>query len=222
MTNASTMTKGRSIGAFLVRRRHVAVASGRYSRFVGLMKLVLPMSAVSLAVLVIAWPYLTKGQAGLPIAFSSIEVDDDDSVFMTNARYFGSDANDQPFTVVADTVNRQIDDPDTVQFTLPRAEIQLEDGAWMALAADRGTLLQNVQTLTLEGAVSIFSDEGYHFRTERAQIDLRTSIAHGSDPVAGDGPLGTLSAEGFRLDRSTGTLRFEGGVRLLLQPGPGS
>ncbi len=216
------MTKGISIGAFLGRRRHVAVASGRYSRFVGLMKLVLPMSAASLAVLVIAWPYLTKGQAGLPIAFSSIKIDEDDSIFMTNARYFGSDANEQPFTVVADTVNRQIDDPDTVQFTLPRAEIQLEDGAWMALVADRGTLYQAEQTLTLEGAVSIFSDEGYQFHTESAQIDLRTSVAHGSDPVAGEGPLGFLKAEGFRLDRGDGTLRFEGGVRLILQPRPGN
>lgn len=216
------MTQSRSIGAFLGHRRQIVVASGRYSRFVGLMKVALPMSAAALAVLVIAWPYLTKGQAGLPIAFSSIKVEDSESVFMTNARYFGSDTNQQPFTVVAETVNRQIDDPDTVQFTLPRAEIQLESGSWMALAASRGTLYQSDQTLTLEGAVSIFSDEGYEFHTERAEIDLQTSIAHGSDPVEGEGPLGLLNAEGFRLDRDDGTLRFEGGVRLILQPKPGS
>lgn len=216
------MTKSLLIGAFLGRRRRMVGDSGRYSRFVGLMKLVLPMSAVSLAALVIAWPYLTKGQAGLPIAFSSIEVDDDDSVFMTNARYFGEDESQQPFTVVADTVTREIGDPDTVRFTLPKAEIQLEDGAWMALAAEHGTLYQSDQMLTLSGAVSIFSDQGYEFHTERAELNLQTSVAHGNDPVEGQGPLGLLNAEGFSLDREDGTLRFEGGVRLILLPKPGN
>jgi lipopolysaccharide export system protein LptC len=220
--NATNMMKGRPFGAFLDRRRHVGSASGRYSRFVGLMKLVLPMSAVTLVVLVIAWPYLTKGHAGLPISFSSIEVDDGESIYMTNARYFGSDANEQPFTVVAEKVNRQSDDPDIVQFTLPKAEIQLDDGRWIALAANRGTLYQDKQTLTLDGAVSIFSDEGYEFHTERAEIDLHTNTAYGRDPVEGEGPLGLLNAEGFRLDRDDGRLRFEGGVRLVLQPASGS
>ncbi len=216
------MSRSRSISAYLGRRRRVGVATGRYSRFVGLMKLVLPMSAVALAVLVIAWPYLTRGDSGLPIAFSSIKVDDAETVYMTNARYFGSDDKAQPFTVVAETVNREVGDPDTVHFTLPKAEIKLNDGAWMAFTAERGTLFQSEQELTFDGGVSIFSDTGYEFHTERAKIDLRTSVAHGSDPVEGRGPLGLLNAEGFHLDRDTGILRFEGGVRLVLTPKTGT
>ena len=86
------------------------------------------------------------------------------------------------------------------------------------VVAERGTLRRSEQTLTLDGGVSVYSDDGYEFRTERAEIDLRARTARGDAPVEGQGPLGVLSAGGFYLGD---TIRFEGRVRLVAYPKAG-
>ena len=46
--------------------------------------------------------------------------------------------------------------------------------------------------MELDGGVNIFSDEGYEFRTERAEIDIDANTAWGDQPIEGQGPLGIL------------------------------
>ena len=206
----------------VIRRRRLEVMSERYSRFVGLMKFVLPLGAAVLVALVVAWPYLEGRDPGVPLSFAEVEPTTADALFMANARYLGSDDRNQPFTVTADSVIQDDPQSDIVRFTSPKADIMLSDGSWLALTADSGTLRQSDETLLLDGAVSIFSDEGYEFRTERAEIDLRTSIARGNSAIEGQGPFGILNADTFRLDRDRGSIRFEGRVRLVLYPKSGS
>ncbi|MFQ5957944.1 MAG: LPS export ABC transporter periplasmic protein LptC [Alphaproteobacteria bacterium] len=215
------MSKRPLFGEQVIQRRRPDAVSERYSRFVGLMKVVLPMSAAALAALVVAWPYLEGRDSGMPLSFANVEATTAEALFMRNARYFGSDDRDQPFTVTADSVIQADDQSDTIRFTLPKADILLSDGAWLALTADRGTLRRSDQTLLLDGAVNIFSDEGYEFRTERAEIDLSTSVARGNVAIEGQGPFGILNADTFRLDRDNRSIRFEGQVRLVLYPKAG-
>ncbi len=176
------MTRRRSIGEQFARRRETVV-DGRYSRFVGLMKIALPMSAAALAVLVVAWPYLTGRDVGFNLSFTDIGTSAIEAVHMSNARLLGSDDEGQPFKVTAESVTQDAEDSDTVRFTSPKADILLENGAWLALTAARGTLHRAGQILVLDGAVELFFDEGYAFRTDRAEIDLRTRITHGDSPV---------------------------------------
>ncbi len=203
------------------RRRKVA-ASGHYSRFVGLMKWLLPLSAVALALLVVVWPYLGEQDRGLPLSFAAIKSSISDKLFMTNARFLGTDDRNQPYTVTADKVIQQTSDQDLVQFVNPKADIQLDDGSWVALTAKRGVLRQSAELLSLDGGVNIFSDAGFEFRTDRARVDLRTKIASGDAPVEGQGPLGVLNATGFTLDRGGRTIRFKGRVKLVVYPKSGT
>ena len=76
--------------------------------------------------------------------------------------------------------------------------------------------------MELDGGVNIFSDEGYEFRTERAEIDIDANTAWGDQPIEGHGPLGILNADTFRLDNATGLLLFEGSVRMIVYPNVGS
>jgi lipopolysaccharide export system protein LptC len=186
------------------------------------MKVLLPTGAAVLAVLVVAWPFLSNRDEGMPISFADIETAGTDMPLMSNARYFGTDERDRPFSVTADTVTQAADDEDTIHFTAPKADMLLENGAWVALTADRGTLHRVTNTLELDGAVNIYSDEGYEFRTERAEIDIEASIAWGDRPIEGQGPLGTLNANTFRMDNAAGRLLFEGSVRMIVYPNVGS
>ena len=206
-----------SIGGTIGRQR-VAAIGARYSNFVGLMKVLLPIGAAALTVLVVAWPFVTGHDEGVPISFADVEATGPDTPLMTNARYFGSDERDRPFSVTADTVTQSAEDEDTVHFIAPKADMLLESGAWVALTAERGTLHRGANTMELVGAVNIFSDEGYAFRTERAEIDIDANTAWGDRPIEGQGPLGHLNADTFRLDNAAGRLLFEGRVRMVVYP----
>ncbi len=150
------------------RRRRLAATGVRYSNFVGLMKVLLPTVAAVLIALVVAWPLLSGRDEGVPISFADVELSGPETPLMSNARYLGTDARNRPFTVTADAVTQAAEDEDTIHFTAPKADMLLDSGAWVALTADRGTLHRATNTMVLDGAVNIFSDEGYEFRTAHA------------------------------------------------------
>ena len=203
-------------------RRRLATTGARYSNFVGLMKVLLPTGAAVLTVLVVAWPLLSGRDEGMPISFANVESTGSETPLMSNARYIGTDERDRPFSITADTVTQATEDEDTVHFTAPKADMLLDSGAWVLLTADRGTLHRATNIMELDGAVNIFSDEGYEFRTERAEIDIDANTAWGDRPIEGQGPLGTLNANTFRMDNAAGRLLFEGSVRMIVYPNVGS
>ena len=215
-------TVRRTISERLVRAPRGVIVSERYSRFVGMMKLLLPLSAAVLVLTVVAWPYLAGRDNGIPLSFATVGLGLDENVFMTNARYMGADDKDQPYTLTAELATQDDSDPDIIQLTNPKADILLNEGTWLVLTADKGTLLRASEQLSLEGAVSIFSDIGYEFRTESAEIDLGKSLAYGDAPIEGQGPFGILNADSFRLDSKGHVIHFVGRVRMTLYPKSGS
>jgi len=215
------MNNQRSIGAQFAQRRRIVAISAHYSRFVGIMKFLLPATAAAIAAMVVAWPYLNGRDEEFRLSFADIGVDDNNDFYMNNARYFASDQRDQPYTVTADSVVQAVDNSDIVHFTAPKADIMLQDGVWLALTAERGTLVRSTQQLELRGLVNVFSDEGYEFRTERAIIDLDSKAARGDDPVEGQGPIGLINATGFRIEDQGRTLRFMSDVRMTIYPRSG-
>ena len=218
---AVTTTARRTISERLVRAPRGVIVSARYSRFVGMMKLLLPLGAAMLVLAVVAWPYLAGRDYGIPLSFATIGMGLDESVFVTNARYLGVDDKNQPYTLTAELAAQDDNDPDIIQLTNPKADILLNQGTWLVLTADSGTLLRASEQLSLKGAVSIFSDIGYEFRTESAEIDLAKSLAYGNVPIEGQGPFGILYANSFRLDSKGHVIYFEGQVRMTLYPNSG-
>ncbi len=216
------MTTRRSIGDYFAKRRRIVSISARYSRFVVLLKVALPIGAAALVVFVVAWPYLTGPEDGFHLSFSEVEVSAQKGVHMTNVRFFNSDGDNQPLTVTAEQVMQDNDDPDIVRFIMPAADIQLANGMWLALTARQGALHRTNRTLSLVGSVNLFSDEGYELRTEQVEFDLRTQSVAGNTPVEGQGPLGVFSADGFHLDRTGRSIHFEGRVHMVLYPKAGA
>ena len=218
MPTPKAMTARRTFSEHIARPSRIVSVSERYSRFVGLMKLMLPLGAAALVVIVVIWPYLNGREDGIPLSFASIGVGLDEKVFMTNARYMGSDDSDQPYTLTAELIAEEEGDDEAVRLTKLQADIMLNDGSWLALTADSGVLNRENEQLVLVGSVNFFSDSGYEFRTRRAEIDLGSKRVHGVDPIEGQGPFGTLYADSFRLEDQGRSLFFEGHVRVTFYP----
>ena len=190
--------------------------------FRSLMKLMLPLGAAALVIIVVVWPYLGGREDGIPLSFASIGLGLDEKVFMTNARYMGSDDNDQPYTLTAELIAEEegVDNP--IRLAKPQADIMMNNGSWLALTADSGVLNRDSEQLVLVGAVNFFSDSGYEFRTRRAEINLGSIRVHGEEPIEGQGPFGTLYADSFRLENQGKSLFFEGHVRVTYYPNSGA
>lgn len=194
---------------------------GRYSRFVNLMKVLLPAVALLLAVTVIAWPRLQNTAEDLfAVSFGDLGGRNVESQRLVNARYHGTDAENRPFMVTADLAEETAPGSRVVRLTHPKADMTLRDGAWLMMGADSGLYHQEGGALDLLGGVDLFHDQGYEMHTPSVTLDLRAGTAIGREPVTAQGPLGSLSAEGFVYDRSAGRVEFTGKARLLLRSLP--
>lgn len=200
-------------------RPPITRSSTRRSRFVGLMKLVLPLSAAILVAVVVVWSGASDRDSGFRLSFVSDRADGTPSPGMVNARYVGTDRNERPFTITANRAVQVADDPDAVNLETLQADITLDDGTWLALTASSGVYRRQARTLRLEGPVNVFSDDGFHFNAEDARIDLASGTIESDRPIRGQGPLGILNANAFRTVDAGRRLFFTGEVKLVIQPG---
>jgi lipopolysaccharide export system protein LptC len=207
--------------AGLDRRRPAAVPGAGYSRFVALMKFVLPAVAAGLLLLVIAWPRLQPGVERLRLGIPKVDVSDASDFRMLNAHYSGIDRQNRPFTITAETARQMSGKDDLVALEAPKGDMTLQSGSWLAVTADTGTYQSHAQKLDLFGHVDLFHDRGYEFRTDSAYVDMAAGTAEGDKPVEGQGVFGTITAQGFRLIDRGATIVFTGKSHLVLEPHPG-
>ena len=197
-----------------------------YSRFVSMMKFLLPAIAGVVVLLVVVWPHLATDDLKFRLGFAAIKLGISSEPSMVNPRYVGADKENQPYSVTADLARKlsgglSIKGAGTLELEMPKADLMMKDGTWIVLTAETGVFKRARQTLDLQGAVNLYHDSGYEFRTDLAEIDLSTGTAHGTAPIEGQGPFGHLQAEGFRLVNRGKTIYFTGKSKLTLYPGAG-
>ncbi|HTI88817.1 MAG TPA: LPS export ABC transporter periplasmic protein LptC [Alphaproteobacteria bacterium] len=196
------------------------VAAVKRRRYVVLLRIALPMAALLLAALVVAWPKLqTRERSSFNLQPVSADPKEVEQLRMVNPRFLGLDAKQQPYTITALTATQERPGADTILLDTPQADIQLETGAWVTVTAQNGRYSQKGQTLDLQGDINVFHDLGYEFHTESAHVDLATSTVSGEEHVTGHGPSGNIDSQGFMILDRGATVVFSGSARLLLTPG---
>ncbi len=193
--------------------------SGGYNLFVGIMKVLLPAAAAVFIMLLLAWPELTPGKDGLDLDLSELAIDQPEGVTMLNARFSGLDSRNQPFLVTADVASQAAESDSIIILELPRADITLKDGTWVALSARDGVYDRDQQTVDLVGQVSFFHDKGFELHTEAARFDLDKGTAMSRETVTGQGVFGQIEATGFDSFEQGDRIIFSGPSRLVLYPG---
>ena len=190
-----------------------------YSRFVLCMKFLLPTVALGLVALLFLWPQIHIDRNQFTLSFARLKMASGELPSMVNARFVGTDRRNQPFSVTADIAKSLSLNASNVELEMPKADLALRDGTWMVLTANSGLYDQKDKTLKLQGAVNLFHDSGYEFKTAAADIDFGAGTAAGTKPVEGQGPFGQLQAEGFRIAGEGKQLFFTGKAKLTILPG---
>lgn len=217
--NGETAEKPRSrLGRFApgAPRVHSAI----YSQLVGFLKFALPAVALGLATLVLIWPQLNPLDQRFRLTPVQVSMEDLENLRMVQPRYVGVDERSQPFTIIAEQATQQKGSSDDTGLVHPQGDIQLTQGAWLALTADRGVYKQTAKELDLEGGVQIFHDGGYEIMTEAAVLDLEKGFASGDSAVQGQGPNSTLEGKGFRIHERGQRVEVTGPARVVLYPMP--
>lgn len=199
----------------LARRQTV-----RYSRFVGWAKLLLPTAAGALIVALAAWPYLSPSFERLKPIFPKLDISQVRDLKMINPRYSGIDKEKRPFTVTADTARQpgagNSNGNDLVALDGPKADLVTKEGAWVVVTGDTGLYQPQAHFLDLFDHVTMFHRQGYVFKTTSARVNLEAGTAEGHEAITGDGPSGTVSAQGFRLLNKGDVVIFTGKSKLIL------
>jgi lipopolysaccharide export system protein LptC len=200
----------------IVRQRRRQVR--RYTRFVSVLKYLLPIVAAGLVLMLALWSQIRIDEGRFRIGMTEVATIEVDKLTMSNPRFEGIDDRDRPFTVTADEASQVKDDADIVELKRPQADMTMEDGTWLALSADTGRYLREAQQLSLEGSVSLFQDRGYELHTDRVSIDFNAGTAESSSRVFGQGPVGELSGSGLKLSEKGAVIQLLGESRILFYP----
>lgn len=198
--------------------RRLPLYRSGYSRFVLLAKYALPVVAGIVMMLVVVWPELKSKPEKFAIGLSDVKIETAGGQRVINARFTGVDSENRPFSITAESVVQTGSDDNGVELAQPKADVTLAGNSWVAIAAPRGIFRRDEEILDLSGGVDLFHDDGYEFRTASARLNFSTSAASGESPIRGQGPFGTIEAEGFRVAGTGDSIFFTGKSRLLVYP----
>ena len=196
--------------------RHRVRVSPRYSRFVGMMKLLLPLLALGLVVAVVIWPNELREATGFHLDYVSTDDGGAAELTMLRPRYLGTDARNRPYVVTAARATQDPKDQRIITLMQLQADMAMADGRWFTILADSGVFDQQRHQLRLNGSINLVSDQGYEFNAQVADIDLNSGRAVSDKPVAGQGPFGTLRADRLEVENFGRRLIFQGNVRMHL------
>jgi lipopolysaccharide export system protein LptC len=197
----------------LPRRR-----SGRRGRLIDVLRVLLPLLAVILVALVLAWPQIMRHSGGIDVPTVLGDADEAMTLRMDSPRYVGRTSGERPYEVTARAAALDPLQANIVRLDQPAADIALADDGAVRLTAANGTYDRDTDRLLLDGGIEVLTSSGYRFVTPSARIDLAKGQVRGWQPIEGTGPSGTLSADRFEIQDTGDVLRFDGRVRVTVPP----
>ena len=180
---------------------------------VRIVKYALPLGALALLSSIAVWPELTRTVEHGRVTWRQLTAITG-SGQMLHPRYHGLDGRGRPYTVSADTAER--DGPNRVNMAMPVGDVTLQNGTWLLLRAHKGVFLQHSNQLDLADAVTLFRQDGTVMTSQTATMDIRQGAATSDDYTHAEGPFGTLDAQGFTLVDKGSVIQFHGPAKLVL------
>lgn len=204
-------------GNDLLERRSAAfVRARRHTRFVQVLRVVLPVLIVVISAgIIMSSGILTSRENDVQIGNVGIE---NGALTMENARLTGVDDEDRSYVVNAESASQPLTQPDVVDLTGIDAQISGDESGWAAVVAGTGQYDRNEEVLRLEQDVRVRTGDRYDVILDSAFVDLRNGSVVSDDPVEVQMMTGTVRASGMKIENKGETLRFYDGVSLNFTP----
>lgn len=135
---------------------------------------------------------------------------------MLSPKFQGMNGRQEPYNLNAEYADRW--DDGTIYLHKVEADMTLASGVWVAAFADEGIYNAEEKTLFIPKKLNVFHDAGYEMRTEEVHVDMGAGAAYGNKHIVGQGPFGTLDADGFRVNSESSSIYFSPNVVVRLYP----
>jgi lipopolysaccharide export system protein LptC len=189
--------------------RQIPVATlSRYSRFVGSLKLLLPISAACILLVLVVIPNINGSNAEPKKATAPV--------------YTNRDAQNRPYTITADEARQQPNAPSVTDLANPKATIDLGNGTMIDVNAKAAQYDQSKGTLGIETGLTVRRSDGTTFTTDEAHVDVNGKNAEGNKPVLLQGNFGEVRGQGFKTMDGGKTIIFTGESSATLKMGKGN
>ena len=190
----------------------------RYSRFVNAMRLVLPLLAMALLTVFAAWPILQQREDAQQFNLQLQRIGPvDDDLKMVHPQYTGTNAFGRSYSVKADTAIPDSANPKEVTLSVLSAIIRDPSGRTVAVTAEEGIYYVERGLIVINGDVRVGASGGLKAKGTEAVLDLGAARLTSSYPFQAEGPWGTLEANSLEAEQNEGVMRFDRGVRVVIQ-----
>ncbi len=194
----------------------------KYSRFVRIMRLALPLAAVIIvAVLFIRVSMEEKNIE--PIKQNSPEIKEQHIAKneLLNPKFESMDKDNNPYEITAERAVQGEINKDLIMLDRPVGVISMNKGTNITMSSDTGAYRQDTGRFFLQGNVFLQHDDGYSLRSSEAHIDLKQNFAWTEKDVQGGGDDLSIVSKGVSANGKTGEIIFVGPAKLILKDGFG-
>ncbi len=197
----------------------------RYTRFIKVLKYVLPVVALGLFVSIFTFSKKDAIRDGL--IFTTAEMADlATGQKITKPHFAGVTSNGEAFTLSAKQALPDAPKPSRILLEFPSAQFNTSKGLAITSKATTGVLDIKGKSATLTGDVSLVISNGYTARSEEISIDFQTGNARSLGRIIAEGPTGSIEAGGLEARQNLDSvpeggqavLLFTGGVKLVYIP----
>ncbi len=188
--------------------------SKRHSAVVRSMRLLLPIAALAVIVVIMAWKSDNTPVTAIPREEISPQTVSQNELI--NPKFQSEDNSGQPYSITADKATQNAEDMNTLFLQKPIADMTLNSGDAVSLTATNGEYKQEQKGLSLDGDVTVHHNSGYEIQTEKMNIDVTGQIITSDTPVTGHGPQADISATGLNVNGNSKIVIFNGPAKLIL------
>jgi lipopolysaccharide export system protein LptC len=197
------------------RTRGTILQSQEYSRFVALMKRVLPIGASVIIVAVLVFAFLPRGSEKITMVYQRMGKLAND-LSMQQPRLSGTDQQGHPYVVTAGHAVQDPRHPHRVRLYDMEADITMDKNQWLNATAATGAFDMDSGALDLSGGIALFTDSGYELHTSHGHGNVNQGQFYGPNTVTGQGPLGTFRADNMRIDNTAKKIFLNGNVQMTM------
>ncbi len=137
-------------------------------------------------------------------------------ITMEAPRISGYTPDNRAYELSASAAAQDLTKPDLVELKELQARIDMQDKTRIELSATGGVYDSKSEKLVLKQNILLTSSTGYAARLSEAQIDVRRGNVLSEKPVSVDLLNGTLNANRLEVIDAGESVRFDGGVTMVL------
>jgi lipopolysaccharide export system protein LptC len=192
-------------------------AAARHSSRVRLLRILLPMAILLMVGGSFAISYFNPFRvlARLPLDPSKIVISGT-KITMAAPRLAGFTHDSRAYDVSARAASQDLTKPDLLELQDIDAKIDMEDKSRVEVTAVAGLYNRKTEELTLTNKIKMTTSTGYEARLTEALVNVKAGTLRSQRPVEVLLLNGTLNANRLEIDNKGESIRFDGGVSMLL------